>query len=252
MPKREIFPSKLFLSFIPVLSLADPHVPTQIKPISLFSLCWSIYFFLLIAFRHNSRPSFLPSFLFFQRKLPNKNGHQPNRLAVALFFFPKAKEATWEGIMSQIPNDLPLFWPTQYISFKKTSSNISLLNCFLAEKSVSAVSLFFLLRTPLLAKRIWSAFFLSSFFLTWWIELPDEQCDDADNGGNESKWQRTMKQSGWWSMRMWRERNMTRTRNSKSLDTKTSNSTHDATENSTMQKLSDNSERLRLSGTRMN
>ena len=38
-------------------------------------------------------------------------------------------------------------------------------------------------------------------------------------------------------------KNVTRTRNSKSLDTKTSNQTHDATENSTMQKLSDNGEK---------
>ena len=45
---------------------------------------------------------------------------------------------------------------------------------------------------------------------------------------------------------MWmrREQNVTRTRNSKRLDTKTSNSTHDATENSTMQKkLSGNGEK---------
>ena len=46
-------------------------------------------------------------------------------------------------------------------------------------------------------------------------------------------------------------KNVTRTRNSKSLDTKTSNATHDATKNSTMQKLSDNREMLRLSGTQM-
>uniref|UniRef100_A0A453HYI6 Uncharacterized protein n=1 Tax=Aegilops tauschii subsp. strangulata TaxID=200361 RepID=A0A453HYI6_AEGTS len=44
-------------------------------------------------------------------------------------------------------------------------------------------------------------------------------------------------------MRMRREQNVTRTRNSKRLDTKTSNSTHDATQNSTMQKRSGNSKK---------
>ena len=39
------------------------------------------------------------------------------------------------------------------------------------------------------------------------------------------------------------KKNVTRTRNSKRLDTKTSNSTHDATKNSTMQKRSGNSEK---------
>jgi hypothetical protein len=42
---------------------------------------------------------------------------------------------------------------------------------------------------------------------------------------------------------MRREKNVTRTRISKNLDTKTSNSTHNATENSTMQKISGNGEK---------